>query len=48
MNQENQHCKVGKSYPKQTETRNCEPGKLCNLVDEFDMIEKCLDCQKLM
>tara|TARA_B100000809_G_C15121558_1_gene524485 strand:- start:1531 stop:1701 length:171 start_codon:yes stop_codon:yes gene_type:complete len=38
------NAKIGKTYPK----KNCSPGVLCHPQTEFDMIESCKNCKKLI
>jgi hypothetical protein len=38
----NQNCKVGKIYTR------CDPGKLCKPQAEFEMLESCKICKKII
>jgi hypothetical protein len=38
----NQNCRVGKIYAK------CDANKLCNPQSEFEMLESCKDCKKII
>ena len=38
------NAKVGRTY----QNHNCVPGVLCNPQSEFDMIESCKVCKKLI
>ena len=37
------NCKVARTYKK-----GCEAGKLCNPQPEFDCLETCKDCTKIL
>ena len=37
-----QNCKIGKKHPK------CSAGKLCHPQGEFDMVESCKSCKKII
>lgn len=48
--QNSQNCRIGRQY-KQIGfpvVKKCVPGKLCYPVNEFEMIEKCTKCKKVI
>jgi hypothetical protein len=38
----NQNCRVGRIYAK------CDPDKLCHPQAEFEMLESCKECKKII
>ena len=40
------NCRVGRTYKKSTKV--CKEGVLCSPADEFEMLEKCTICNKIL